>query len=409
MTSFLEVIAADHSEQVTAGRKAVALASKRVNERFGRFLLGAEDRDNLEARIGYVQDDLNGVVTATCDEVGYPNSERLATQIVETFRNQEKFKPQQRTASFQFEARKPKMCPYHKEIVGISLAQGDPRAGFEAMAQHAFGEQHCDGAFEGTCNFRPEMTTQTWWDDRDKALQERREERERQREEEAQLQGEQEAEQLEQVDTDPIEQEPVSDSEAPAAESDPDLGVDTESPSEGLTEAPEGVDGVEAEVPMAMAASFRQLASRGDHREGASEHTSEALKTIDVEQRKGPVPTLDRRKWTVENLEQRIQTEGEGSPHPTRQKDVVEPITQKPDSPDNSKQLSEIGEGVTERQDVSKDSGPKPGNRRTWPTGERSAVSSTTPDVERNPVQDILESDFDGFVPQAVVERAVQR
>lgn len=436
MTSFLEVIAADHSNQVVAGRKAVALATKRVNERYARFLLAAEDRANLDARLQYVEDDLRGVVQATCEEVGYEN-EKLADQIIASYRGQEKYQPQQRTASMTFEARRPKMCPYHKEVVDIALSSGDPKAGYEAMASHAWGANHCDGEFEGNCNFRREMVTQDWWDQRDKALQERREERERQRDEEAQLQVEQEAQELE-------VQEPESAPEAPSAESDPDLGVDTESPSEGLTEAPEGVDGVEAEVPMAMAASFQRLAPGKHHLPGASDkqnsqyeaikreclkdggsedeckqkaarivnsqrgsnqHEAEAVKTIDVEQRKGPSPKMDKRKWTVENLEQRVQTEGDGSPHPTRAKDVTRPIAVENNDGLHPQTLTEVGEDTTEKQDVSKDTHPTPTNRRTWPTGEISAVSASLPDdVEKNPIQEILESDFDGFVPQAVVQ-----
>ena len=43
--------------------------------------------------------------------------------------------------------------------------------------------------------------------------------------------------------------------------------------------------------------------------------------------------------------------------------------------------LSEIGEQVTERQDVSKDTHPTPTNKHTWPTGELTAVSSAPEDV----------------------------
>lgn len=137
---------------------------------------------------------------------------------------------------------------------------------------------------------------------------------------------------------------------------------------------------------MAMASSFRE---------------AEAVKTVDVQQRSGPSPKIDKRKWTPENLQQRIESEGTGSPNPTKKKDVTEPITV-----DDSKPLNETGEAVTERQDVSKDSHPTPTNRRTWPTGEISAVSASQPDVDANPIQQILESDPDGFVPQAVVQRA---
>jgi hypothetical protein len=43
------------------------------------------------------------------------------------------------------ESRKPKMCPYHSEVTDISLAAGDPQAGFNAMAQHAWSAQALPG------------------------------------------------------------------------------------------------------------------------------------------------------------------------------------------------------------------------------------------------------------------------
>jgi hypothetical protein len=376
MTGVFEVIAADQSHQVTAGRKAVALASRRVNERFSKFLLASEDRDDLEARLGFVHDDLKAIIAQTCDEMGY-ESDPGPIQIAISNAYSARFPLEQKTATVH-EARKPKMCPYHKEVVDISLSEGSAKAGYEAMAQHAWGPQHCDGEFEGSCNFRREMTTQSWWDERDQAIQERREQREQERAEQAE---QAEAEQLEQVEETP--EAPVSDSEAPQTESDPDLGVEVESPSEAVTEAPTDVA---EDAGMAMASSFRE---------------AEAVKTVDVQQRSGPSPKIDKRKWTPENLQQRVQTEGDGSPNPTHSKDVVKPIPVT-----DSKSLNEIGEAVTERQDVSKDSHPTPTNKRTWPTGEISAVSSSQPDVDANPIQQILESDEDGFVPQAVVQRA---
>lgn len=394
MTGLFEVIAADQSHQVVAGRKAVALSAQRVNEKFSRFLLAAEDRDDLDARLALVEDEMNGIVSQTCEEMGYDGAAKIAGAIWTSYKTtQNGGEPYPtKTASTQHEARKPKMCPYHKEVTDISLAAGRPEAGYEAMQAHAWGKNHCQGEFDGSCNFRSEMTTQAWWDDRDKAIQERREQREQERaEQEAQEQAEAEQlEQVEQQDTEPVAEEPVSDSEAPATESDPELGVDTESPAEAVTEAPTGVA---EDAGMAMASSFRE---------------AEAVKQVDVTQRKGPSPKIDKRPWTVDNLQQRVDTEGEGSPNPTRTKDVVKPVHVTNNDRRHPETLKEVGEAVTEKQDVSKDSGPKPTDRRTWPTGEISAVSASQQDVDKNPLQDLLESEREGFVSPAVVQSALR-
>jgi hypothetical protein len=71
------------------------------------------------------------------------------------------------------------MCPFHKDVVEISLAAGDPRAGFDSMAQHWGGPRHCDGeGYEGgKCNFKAPMTTQAFWDEKAEKAEQKRQER----------------------------------------------------------------------------------------------------------------------------------------------------------------------------------------------------------------------------------------
>jgi hypothetical protein len=136
-----------------------------------------------------------------------------------------------RTA-FTRQARRPKMCPYHREVLDISLGTGDPQAGFNSMSQQAFTDHSCRGGFQGTCNFKPEMVTKDFWDQKaEQAEQKRRERQEQQAIEQVPQASEFEAPQL--VD------------EAPAA---PEEGTLTDQ----LSEAPSAV-GAPAE-PMAMAA-----------------------------------------------------------------------------------------------------------------------------------------------------------
>jgi hypothetical protein len=74
-------------------------------------------------------------------------------------------------------ARKPHMCPHHKNLVETALALGDPAAALSSLAQHQFGDHSCQGNWEGdkSCKFKPAMITQTYWDEKAQKAQERRE------------------------------------------------------------------------------------------------------------------------------------------------------------------------------------------------------------------------------------------
>ena len=143
------------------------------------------------------------------------------------------------------EARRPKMCPYHREVTDISLAAGDPAAGFNAMASHAWGDNHCQGGFEGSCNFKREMVTQSYWDEKAQQAQERREQRELQRQQEI----------SEPVAEDVVPDSPEGLEDTPAID---EGGINSE-----LAEAPsaigEGVSDAPAEQTLEpMAASTRE-------------------------------------------------------------------------------------------------------------------------------------------------------
>lgn len=129
-------------------------------------------------------------------------------------------------------ARRPKLCPYHSDIIDYSLQFGDPKEALSIIAPQQYGSQWCkSGEFRATCNFKPAMVRQEYWDQRENELQQRRLEREQ----ETVLQ-QQEA--------------PVSPDAEIAEFSDMDSG-------EGYT-APE-VDGVSAVgAPMEMAAHVKE-------------------------------------------------------------------------------------------------------------------------------------------------------
>lgn len=278
-----EHMAHDDSNQRVERRKALALARVRANKRFGAFLSQAENAEyatgmDREARLTLVAGDLDNTVRQACAECGYSDWETVRDAIVSSL-------------GFTVEAvRMPKMCPYHREVTDISLAAGEPQAGFGAMAQHAWGANHCQGEWDGKCNFKPQMTTQTFWDDKAQKAQERREQRELQQQEVAQ---------------EPVAQEMPEDLELPAPENAPEFEI--EMPDHAF-------DGV-SEMGSEQADLAPAMASR----------TAEALKTVDVTQgTASPEPNMDKRKWTPKNISWDQSPQMEGSPVPTREQDITQ-------------------------------------------------------------------------------------
>lgn len=473
MTSVFQVLAADSSEEQTQKRVATRIAYKRVQENFGDFIKAGSDNTKRLERFDLVADDLSNLVEATCKEYGFAaDDDRLHHNILQGIRSSlvdlPKQSPEPRVASVH-EARRPKLCPYHKEVTDISLTQGEPRAGYDAMAQHAWSAHHCQGSeYEGNkCNFKPEMVTQGYWDEKEEKAQERREQREQERAQQLE-QEEAISEVSEESEIDETIENPETDAEVHPDESLPDNVIEVDFGNEDA----EVESGVEVEVPMGMAASVDDGVPLDKTSDLGSEPTSspldlhdtgrddspgdviaaysdgtivlddgvttenplralefvqqggklqdavdkvevkafprgskiaEALETIDVEGNEGPVPEIDKREWTPENLEQRVDTEGDGSPHPTREKDVTEPA----DFSDDDR-FTET-EAVLEKQDVTKDTefSNNDGNTKSFPKGNQVNPVSSAVDVEKNPIREVLLEDDEGFLPEAEVTAAI--
>lgn len=401
MYGLFEHLAAEGLEERDAQRKAIIVAKKRADDRFGNFFRQASNKDEFDARLSMVSDDFADLVTAASNEYGV-DSEPVSEAVISSFIPEEHIA---KVASMQHEARKPKMCPYHKEVTDISLAAGQAQAGFNAMAQHAWGSNHCQGEWDGKCNFKPEMTTQAYWDDKAERAEQRRQERE-----EAQAQQPEFEHVEEMTDFDDRVDEPVED----VAE------VETDLPDNVIEVDFGGNDTSDQEVPMAVAASFQvdadthtseykyvkkqgdkwvitqkgtgKVLSTHDSEEKAKAaframemnmhggKVSEALKSIDVDSGgETPSPKMDKRKWTPETVKKLDNVDSEDGPHPTKTKDITEPIVA-----ENASERTEIGEGVTERQDVSKDTNPSDqGKGGTFPKGNQASpvTSSWTPQI----------------------------
>lgn len=215
------------------------------------------------------------------------------------------------------EARRPKMCPYHKELVNASLQVGEPQ--YAAFSSLVGSDAHCDGGYEDKCNFKPAMVTQAYWDEKEQARIERKEQRELER---------QQAEQG--IELDPVAE--VEETEVPEAVAD-------QSDLSELTDAPTAVgEGIE-EVVETETAPEPVLASSRWTITAAPETGDSWEKNESVEQPEGPSPEMDKSKW---NGLDPIDTDA--GPYQTEQQDVTE-------GPDYSKQ-DDLGiatvEAVTE-------------------------------------------------------------
>lgn len=217
-----------------ASRKAVSVARARANKRFAKFL-ESSTQDEREAKLALVAGDLTETVKQACADCDHEDWEGVLTSVQEHL-------------GMQVESRRPKMCPFHREVTDISLQSGDPQAGFSAMAQHTFGENSCrGGTWEGRCNFKPEMTTQSFWDKKDEEREERRKQRAEQTVEPQEVANEDVPEQLETPNLDaPTETEPVVD--------------DATNITEQLNFEDWGDSYNNSEPEMAMAASVRKAA-----------------------------------------------------------------------------------------------------------------------------------------------------
>lgn len=441
-----EYMAAYDDTSRTAGRKALALARARAMKRFARFLSVDDDR---ATRLALVAGDLAETVKQACADAEYDDYEGVLAAVTEHL------------GGVAVEAaRKPKMCPVHREITDISLQQGDPQAGFAAMAQHMFGEKSCRGSWEeGRCNFKPEMATQTYWDNKAEKAEQRRLERQQQ---------------AEQLGGDNIGPEPVAEGDLtgpePVAEetvdhtildSEFDFDVAEDSFGGRLDEAPVAVEasvrtGVAVPNPIIHGGSlsplgmiaqkkpgltingapFEQFAQEVSQRmatEGMPKYesievshphpewervaagiaqqghdgplkelmqarrqqraqpvakTADAVKTVDVEGTEGPVPTMNKDKWTPENVKF-LDVEMPGSPVPTHHQDIVEPV-------DHSKDALEQTRTVTETQDVTKDSNPTDGGGEggSWSRSNGASPVTSATDPERNPIRDAAMAEF---------------
>lgn len=410
MTSFLQVIAHEDQEGVVALRRAAAAFSARVEDQYGIFFRQAASLEDFSDRFHYASDSLVDLAQAVTQEYGGGNPDVLVESVVASYSPAHSTS---KTAATHESVRKPRMCPYHKDVTDISLSTGDPAAGFNALQQHWGGPRHCEGdGYEGdSCKFKPEMTTKSYWENKAEKAQQRRDER-------AELD---ESQPVTEVDVDAVAEEPGTATE-PIVEGESADAIpfsSDEAPAE--SEAP-------AEAPMAMAA-----------------RTASPVTGLG-----GPEPKIDKRRWTPETVRP-IEADDPDGRWPTIRKDIVEPIFDR-----NSDDLKEIGEkGSLERQyvgDGEEEKGYHGPTQWTGTEGQASPVTSkvaadsvasrcpkcnsattgmigedqcrchacgnvwepeglvavkSAVDVTKNPIIELMSGSEEGFVPLAVAHAAI--
>lgn len=249
MTSVFDVLAADDRDERLAFRKAAAVTQARVENVYGTWV--RQD----PSRLSFVEDEIRAIAAQAAEEFGVKDSTTIADVVLgagwekdadcgkdhdkkgddngEDEPKSDKLPwnkkddgdddDDDKKESSIHEARKPKMCPFHKDVVDISLNAGDPTAGYTAMAQHWGGDRHCEGGgYEGgKCNFKAPMTTQAFWDQKAEKAEEKRQQR------------------LEQ------EQENVVDL---PVDSEPSEAIDDASPVEEISTEPQGAEVIDFPV-----------------------------------------------------------------------------------------------------------------------------------------------------------------
>lgn len=395
MSGLFEHIAAFDEGTKIAHRKAVAVARKRVLDRVGGFLRNATDQDR-EARLALVNDDINDIVVEAVTEYG-GELEHVNSAVREAINAGLEATP---VVELQKEARRPKMCPYHSELVDSSLQVGEPQYG--AFSGLVGGPSHCKGGFDGTCNFKPDMVSQSYWDGKQQEYDERRQQR---------------------------EQEALH----PPINPVPEVGMPTPPEAEGqgitdinteLSEAPSAVaDPVEPVAPeMSMAAgtvTSQKIRDGAVTTEKLRDGTVTVPKVADADRDGGgavkteklpnkendgptglgsePSPKTDHTTWKPNALNDSgnikpVDTEMDGSPHPTEEQDVFN------DDPDWEGDFLRDTDAVTEQQTLpsADDSGQSTERNIEQPhtdtfggEGQVDPVTSSA-DPDKNPIREIL-------------------
>jgi hypothetical protein len=421
MSDLFTFLAHEDDHDRAQQRRVIAVANKRVRDQFGAFLSNSTETDR-KARLALVEDDIKAVVAEVIEEQGSGDPIKIETAILRSLAGAEHLKEYQfkkkdaddsegeesddsdesdddsdnpKEASVK-EARRPKMCPYHSEVTDISLGTGDPQGGYNAMSSQAWGDNHCKGGYAGTCNFKPQMVTQKYWDDKKTEYEERAQQR--------------------QQEQDNRIVEPL----VPSLDTEPVMNAEPFGDSEG-----EGITNLDAELAEAPSAVGDQVFAHtaADAPAGAGGAvTRESLPKADPSGLGGPSPKIDKGNsgdeagWSLDD----IDTEMSKTPNPTVKQDV----TQDPDK--TKKDFLDQADTVTTQKDLPANSGDAGFNDggitndnhspTTWtedngtdPVTNEKAETVLSAYTDTNPIRDIIESNYGGFLPASEIDSAIDQ
>jgi hypothetical protein len=108
--------------------------------------------------------------------------EQLAKQFPDRYQRKIKSSVEEREEYMEkVAARKPKMCPFHSDLVDYALELGDPAAATSALSRHMYSPNSCKGGWEGNdprkptkCRFKPQMIKQEYWDAKEAEAEQRK-------------------------------------------------------------------------------------------------------------------------------------------------------------------------------------------------------------------------------------------
>jgi hypothetical protein len=92
-TSVFDVLADEEQFERQSSRKALSLAHMRVENHLGRYLRAAVTVEEFDARMATVQDRFAGYVAEACDEACGGNAEHIASSLADHYRVQRKWQP----------------------------------------------------------------------------------------------------------------------------------------------------------------------------------------------------------------------------------------------------------------------------------------------------------------------------
>jgi hypothetical protein len=153
------------------------------------------------------------------------SEDQIKTVMQDYMKNHMEHKREHKSSKwYKVAARRPKMCPFHTDLVDYSLALGNPETALRSLGTLMYSPSSCKGGHElvnkngnpTKCRFKPEMVTPSYWEAKEAEDEARRQ----QREEREALQAEQINQESEQVVQEPQaeldSQTPVLEQEAPA-------------------------------------------------------------------------------------------------------------------------------------------------------------------------------------------------